>query len=46
VFNDVPVALTDHVARELYGLEAGDVMAAPEAPDPRAAGAVAQPAAA
>jgi phosphonate transport system ATP-binding protein len=27
VFNDVPGALTDDVARELYGLEAGDVMA-------------------
>jgi phosphonate transport system ATP-binding protein len=44
VFNDVPAALTDHVARELYGLEAGDVMAAPEAPDPGAPGAIAQPA--
>ncbi len=28
VFNDVPAALTDDVARELYGLEAGEVMAA------------------
>lgn len=27
VFDDVPAALTDEVARELYGLEAGDVMA-------------------
>jgi phosphonate transport system ATP-binding protein len=27
VFNDVPAALTDAVAREIYGLEAGDVMA-------------------
>ncbi len=27
VFNDVPAALTDDVARELYGLEAGEVMA-------------------
>ena len=28
VFDDVPSALTEDVARELYGLEAGDVMAA------------------
>lgn len=27
VFNDAPAALTDEVARELYGLEAGEVMA-------------------
>ncbi len=27
VFDDVPAALTEEVARELYGLEAGDVMA-------------------
>ncbi len=27
VFDDVPTALTEEVARELYGLEAGDVMA-------------------
>lgn len=27
VFDDVPAALTEDVARELYGLEAGDVMA-------------------
>jgi phosphonate transport system ATP-binding protein len=27
VFDDVPAALTDEVARELYGLEAGEVMA-------------------
>ena len=33
VFDDVPSALTDDVARELYGLEAGDVMA--EATHPR-----------
>jgi phosphonate transport system ATP-binding protein len=33
VFDDVPAALTDDVARELYGLEAGEVMA--EAPAPR-----------
>ncbi len=26
VFDDVPAALTEHVARELYGLEAGEVM--------------------
>jgi phosphonate transport system ATP-binding protein len=31
VFNDVPSALTESVARELYGLEAGEAMAAPEA---------------
>jgi phosphonate transport system ATP-binding protein len=28
VFHDVPAALTEEVARELYGLEAGEVMAA------------------
>lgn len=33
VFDDVPSALTEDVARELYGLEAGDVMA--EAAVPR-----------
>src|ERR1700730_16368463 len=27
VFDDVPAALTDDIARELYGLEAGEVMA-------------------
>jgi phosphonate transport system ATP-binding protein len=42
VFNDVPAALTDVVARELYGLEARDVMAPMEAGEP---GAVAIPAA-
>ncbi|BBK43272.1 phosphonates import ATP-binding protein PhnC [Allostella vacuolata] len=31
VFDDVPSALTEDVARELYGLEAGDVMDGPEA---------------
>ncbi|MHB2169570.1 phosphonate ABC transporter ATP-binding protein [Alsobacter sp. R-9] len=30
VFDGAPVALTDEVARELYGLEAGDVMDQPE----------------
>jgi phosphonate transport system ATP-binding protein len=30
VFDDVPAALTDEVARELYGLEAGEVMAEAE----------------
>ena len=30
-FDDVPSALTESVARELYGLEAGEAMAAPEA---------------
>jgi phosphonate transport system ATP-binding protein len=40
VFNDVPAALTEHVARELYGLEAGDVMAAPAAE----VGAIGEPA--
>jgi phosphonate transport system ATP-binding protein len=38
VFDDVPEALTEDVARELYGLEAGDVMDAhaPAAPSPAA----------
>jgi len=40
VFNDVPAALTEHVARELYGLEAGDVTAAPAAE----VGAIGEPA--
>ncbi len=30
VFDDVPAALTPQIARELYGLEAHDVMGAPE----------------
>ena len=34
VFDDVPAALTDAVARELYGLEANEVMARPPAPEP------------
>ncbi len=33
VFDDVPAALTEDVARELYGLEAGDVMDAPAVAD-------------
>jgi phosphonate transport system ATP-binding protein len=31
VFNDVPAALTEDIARELYGLEVGEVMAAKQA---------------
>ena len=34
VFDDVPAALTHAVARDLYGLEAGDVMDAPAAEAP------------
>ena len=43
VFDDVPAALTDGVARELYGLEAGDVidMDAAQMPDAATQGAVA-----
>jgi phosphonate transport system ATP-binding protein len=33
VFDGAPEALTDHVARDLYGLEAGEVMDAGPAPD-------------
>ena len=33
VFDDVPAALTEHVARELYGLEAGEVMDGETQPD-------------
>jgi len=29
VFDDAPVALTDHIARELYDLEANEVMGTP-----------------
>jgi phosphonate transport system ATP-binding protein len=43
VFDDVPAALTESVARELYGLEAGEAMAAPETTE---IGALAAPAAA
>jgi phosphonate transport system ATP-binding protein len=33
-FDDVPEALTDTISRELYGLEAGDVMGTSQpAPD-------------
>jgi len=42
VFDDVPAALTDIVARELYGLEAGEVLA--PAHEPIDAGALVQPA--
>jgi len=43
VFNDVPAALTDDVARELYGIEAQDVMDQSHAPQeiPHAVPAVA-----
>ncbi len=34
VFDDVPAALTDGVARELYGLEANEVMERQPAPEP------------
>ncbi|MBS0559141.1 MAG: phosphonate ABC transporter ATP-binding protein [Proteobacteria bacterium] len=37
VFDGAPEALTDEVARELYGLEAGEVMDAGHAPVPAAA---------
>lgn len=37
VFDDVPQALTQHVARELYGLEADDVMDSPVTPEGSAA---------
>ncbi|MGE0222255.1 MAG: phosphonate ABC transporter ATP-binding protein [Acetobacteraceae bacterium] len=40
VFDGAPAALTDDVARDLYGLEAGDVIDLHGAPEPR--GAVAQ----
>ena len=43
VFNDVPSALTEAVARELYGLEAGEAMGEQDA---AAVGALAAPAAA
>ncbi len=35
VFDDVPAALTERVARELYGLEANEVMQRQPAPSPR-----------
>jgi len=37
VFDDVPAALTDDVARELYGIEAGEVMDSHAAPEAAAA---------
>jgi phosphonate transport system ATP-binding protein len=43
VFDDVPSALTEAVARELYGLEAGEAMGEQDA---AAVGALAAPAAA
>jgi len=39
VFDDAPAALTEDVARELYGLEAGEAMATPETADAGAFGA-------
>jgi phosphonate transport system ATP-binding protein len=39
VFDGAPAALTDHVARELYGLESGEVMAPEATPDFIPAGA-------
>ena len=36
VFDDVPAALTESVARELYGLEANEVMERQPAPEPMA----------
>jgi phosphonate transport system ATP-binding protein len=33
VFDGVPAALTDHVARDLYGLESAEVLGRPAAPD-------------
>jgi len=41
VFDGAPDALTDDVARELYGLEAGEVMETPEPALPNAAAALA-----
>ena len=37
VFDDVPSALTDAAVRELYGMEAGDVIAHADAPEPDSA---------
>jgi phosphonate transport system ATP-binding protein len=34
VFDGAPAALTDHVARELYDLEAAEVMGGATAPTP------------
>ena len=33
VFDGAPAALTDHVARDLYGLESADVLGHPARPD-------------
>jgi phosphonate transport system ATP-binding protein len=40
VFDDVPAALTDSVARDLYGLEANEVLERDDAPAPASAVAV------
>ncbi len=39
MFDDVPSRLTDEIARELYGMEAGDVMDTPAAVAPQGAAA-------
>jgi phosphonate transport system ATP-binding protein len=41
VFDGAPSALTDDIARELYGMEAGDVIEGPPASAPQPAGAAA-----
>jgi phosphonate transport system ATP-binding protein len=46
VFDDAPVALTDHIARELYDLEADDVMGVTPVPDAAAIPALGKAAAA
>jgi phosphonate transport system ATP-binding protein len=38
VFDDVPAALTNDLARELYGMESGEVLDAPEVAIPQVAG--------
>jgi phosphonate transport system ATP-binding protein len=45
VFDDAPEALTEHVTRDLYGLEAGEVMDKTQEPI-SASGAEVRPAAA
>jgi phosphonate transport system ATP-binding protein len=40
VFDDVPAALTDDVARELYGMEADEAIGIAALPEPRGASAV------
>jgi phosphonate transport system ATP-binding protein len=44
VFDDAPEALTDHAARELYGLESGDVVGPGAVLAPAPSGGMAQPA--